>query len=57
MLNKQVSETTRDTNVKNGISAVEKEINMPTIREAVDDPQMLARVMHRMRLTKASQQR
>lgn len=56
MLDAQVSEQKR-RNVRNdGMAPVEKEINMPTLREAVEDPQMLSRVMHRMRLTKAAQQ-
>lgn len=56
MLDAQVSEQKRRTVRNVGMAPVEKEINMPTLREAVDDPQMLSRVMHRMRLTKASQQ-
>lgn len=57
MLNRQVAEL-ESKKVRNvGMAPVEKDINMPTIREAVEDPQMLSRVMHRMRLTKASQQR
>ena len=57
MLNRQVNDAQRNANKLSGISATEKEINMPTIREAVEDPAMLSRVMHRMRLTKASQQK
>jgi len=56
MLDAQVAEQKRRTVRNGGMAVVEKEINMPTLRYAVEDPEMLSRVMHRMRLTKASQQ-
>jgi hypothetical protein len=56
LLDQQVAELNRRNARNTAMAPVEKEINMPTIRQAVEDPQMLSRVMHRMRLTKASQQ-
>jgi hypothetical protein len=57
MLDRQVEEVERSRKKVVSMAPAEKEINMPTLREAVDDSQMLSRVMHRMRLTKASQAR
>ena len=57
LLDKQVAEAQNNRQKVVSMAPAEKDINMPTLREATEDPQMLSRVMHRMRLTKASQQR
>eukprot|EP00600_Ochromonadales_sp_CCMP1393_P000761 CAMPEP_0174982560 /NCGR_PEP_ID=MMETSP0004_2-20121128/16582_1 /TAXON_ID=420556 /ORGANISM="Ochromonas sp., Strain CCMP1393" /LENGTH=544 /DNA_ID=CAMNT_0016234567 /DNA_START=27 /DNA_END=1661 /DNA_ORIENTATION=- len=54
MLDKQVQEGRKNTMLMNGMSPVEKGINMPTIRDVTEDQQMLSRVMHRMRMGSAS---
>lgn len=56
MLDAQVEEAQRTRSKVVAMAPVEKEINLPTLREVLDDQQMLSRVMHRMRLTKASKQ-
>jgi hypothetical protein len=56
LLDRQVEEGQRTRQKVVSMAPVEKELNMPTLREVLDDQQMLGRVMHRMRLTKASQQ-
>ncbi|KAJ1414118.1 hypothetical protein B484DRAFT_401837 [Ochromonadaceae sp. CCMP2298] len=49
-LDMQVSEVKKIKVVKDGMSYNEKEINMPTIRDVTEDPKMLSRVLHRMRV-------
>lgn len=48
-LDQQVSEYQAESRKSRQISQVEKEINMPTIRQVQEDSLMMSRVMHRLR--------
>eukprot|EP01038_Epipyxis_sp_PR26KG_P007846 gene7846-10653_t len=53
-LSRQLEVTKQKGISVDGITKVEKEINMPTLRSAMD-PQVLSRVLHKARISKTSQ--
>jgi len=55
MLSQQVSESNKVKVQTKGMDPIEKQINYSTLKEISDEPLVLSRVMHRMRLSKNAQ--
>jgi len=53
-LSRQVAEHDQ-TEKRKAMDPIEKQINMPILKEVLEDKEMLSRVMHRMRLSKSAQ--